>query len=36
MGVILMAQQWRKRFCAMMKVALREKAWRKLRRHACS
>jgi hypothetical protein len=35
MGVIFMAQQWRKRFCAMMKVALREKAWRKLRRHAC-
>jgi hypothetical protein len=36
MGVIFMAQQWRKWFCAMMKVALREKAWRKLRRHASS
>jgi hypothetical protein len=36
MGVIFMAQPWRKWFCAMMKVALREKAWRKLRRHACS
>jgi hypothetical protein len=35
MGVIFMALQWRKWFCAMMKVALKEKAWRKLRRHAC-
>jgi hypothetical protein len=34
MGVIFMAQQWRKWFCAMMKVALKGKAWRKLRRHA--
>jgi hypothetical protein len=36
MEVIFMAQQWRKRFCAMMKVALREKAWRKPCAHACS
>jgi hypothetical protein len=35
MEMIFMALQWRKWFCAMMKVALREKAWRKLRRHAC-